>query len=120
MPKIADPMNLLVNSQAVEHEIQADENDSEVVMKVWVKELSFMQLQDAIKTFVNLSAGGSVDIDLANYWKYMFAEAIDKTEPRLTIPQMLSLRPFIANQITALLPQPQDLLANPLAGGASE
>mgnify|MGYP003113799616 CR=1 FL=1 len=120
MPKIADPMSLLVNSQAVEHEIQADENDPDVVMKVWVKELSFMQLQDAIKTFVNLSAAGSVDIDLANYWKYMFAEAVEKTEPRLTIPQMLSLRPFIANQITALLPQPQDLLANPLADGASE
>lgn len=120
MPKIADPMSLLVNSQAVEHEIQADENDPNVVMKVWVKELSFMQLQDAIKTFVNLSAAGSVDIDLANYWKYMFAEAVEKTEPRLTIPQMLSLRPFIANQITALLPQPQDLLANPLADGASE
>ena len=120
MPKIADPMSLLVNSQAVEHEIQADENDPDVVMKVWVKELSFMQLQDAIKTFVNLSAAGSVDIDLANYWKYMFAEAVEKTEPRLTIPQMLSLRLFIANQITALLPQPQDLLANPLADGASE
>ena len=120
MPKIADPMSLLVNSQAVEHEIQADENDPDVVMKVWVKELSFMQLQDAIKTFVNLSAAGSVDIDLANYWKYMFAEAVEKTEPRLTIPQMLSLRPFIANQITALLPQPQDLLANPLVDGASE
>ena len=120
MPKIADPMSLLVNSQAVEHEIQADENDSDVVVKVWVRELSFMQLQEAIKSFVNISANGSVDIDLANYWKYMFAEAIEKTEPRLTIPQMLSLRPFIANQITALLPQPQDLLSNPLAGGADE
>ena len=120
MPKIADPMSLLVNSQAVEHEVRADEEDPDVVVKVWVKELSFMQLQDAIKTFVNLSAAGSVDIDLANYWKYMFAEAVEKTEPRLTIPQMLSLRPFIANQITALLPQPQDLLANPLADGASE
>jgi len=120
MPKIADPMSLLVNSQAVENEIQADENDPDVVMKVWVKELSFMQLQDAIKTFVNLSAAGSVDIDLANYWKYMFAEAIEKTEPRLSIPQMLSLRPFIANQITALLPQPQDLMSGPLADGATE
>ena len=120
MPKIADPMSLLVNSQAVEHEIQADENDSDVVVKVWVRELSFMQLQEAIKSFVNISANGSVDIDLANYWKYMFAEAIEKTEPRLTIPQMLSLRPFIANQITALLPQPQDLLANPLVDGATE
>jgi len=120
MPKIADLTSLLVNSQAVEHEIQADENDPDVVVKVWVKELSFMQLQEAIKTFVNISAGGSVDIDLAQYWKYMFAEAIDRTEPRLSIPQMLSLRPFIANQITALLPQPQDLMSGPLADGATE
>ena len=120
MPKIADPMSLLVNSQAVEHAIQADENDPDVVVKVWVKELSFMQLQDAIKSFVTIGANGSVDIDLAAYWKYMFAEAIEKTEPRLSIPQMLSLRPFIANQITALLPQPQDLMSGPLADGATE
>lgn len=120
MPKIADPMSLLVNSQAVEHEIQADEKDPDVVVKVWVKELSFMQLQDAIKTFVNISTTGAVDIDLAAYWKYMFAEAIEKTEPRLSIPQMLSLRPYIANQIIALLPQPQDLMSGPLADGATE
>ena len=61
MPKIADPMSLLVNSQAVEHEIRADEEDPDVVVKVWVKELSFMQMQEAIKTFVAISADGSVD-----------------------------------------------------------
>lgn len=120
MTKIAEASRLLVNSTATEHEIQADEQDDELVVKVWVKELSFMQLQQAIKSFVTLSANGGVDIDLAAYWKYMFAEAIEKTEPRLTIPQMLSLRPFIANQITALLPQPQDLMADPLADGATE
>tara|TARA_R100001510_G_C7593608_1_gene162506 strand:- start:523 stop:885 length:363 start_codon:yes stop_codon:yes gene_type:complete len=120
MPKIADPMSLLVNSQAVEHEIRADEEDPDVVVKVWVKELSFMQLQEAIKTFVSISADGSIDIDLAQYWKYMFAEGIEKTEPRLSIPQMLSLRPYIATQITALLPQPQDMMSGPLADGATE
>ena len=45
-------MSLLVNSQATEHEIQADEEDPDVVVKVWVKELSFMQLQEAIKSFM--------------------------------------------------------------------
>jgi len=120
MPKIADPMSLLVNNQATKHEIRADEEDEDVIVEVWVKELSFMQMQDAIKTFVAISTDGNVDIDLGNYWKYMFVNAIDKMEPRLTIPQMLSLRPFIANQITALLPQPQDLLNNPLADGATE
>lgn len=117
MPKIADPMSLLVNNQAVEHEIKIDED---TVMKVYVKELSFMQLQEAVKTFVTISGNGNVDIDLANYWRYMFAEAIDRTEPRLTIPQMLSLKSSVAQQITSLLPQPQDLMANPLADGASE
>lgn len=120
MPKIADPMSLLVSSQSAEHEIRVNENDEDVVMKVWVKELSFMQLQEAIKTFVTISGNGSVDIDLANYWKYMFTNGIEKTEPRLTIPQMLVLKPFVAQQITSLLPQPQDLMANPLAGGANE
>ena len=106
MPKIADPMSLLVSSQAVEHEIRVNESDEDVVMKVWVKELSFMQLQDAIKTFVTISGTGSVDIDLANYWRYMFTNGIEKTEPRLTIPQMVALKPFVAQQIISLLPQP--------------
>jgi hypothetical protein len=109
-----------VNSQATEHEIQVNEDDDNAVMRVWVKELSFMQLQDAVKSFVSIKPNATVDIDLAAYWKYMFAEAIEKTEPRLTIPQMLSLKPFVAQQIIALLPQPQDLMANPLADGLTE
>lgn len=109
-----------MNSQATEHEIQVNEDDDNAVMKVWVRELSFMQLQDAVKSFVSIKSNATVDIDLAAYWKYMFAEAIEKTEPRLTIPQMLSLRPFVAQQIIALLPQPQDLMANPLADGLTE
>lgn len=120
MPKIADPMSLLVSNQAVEHEIRVSEDDEDVVMRVWVKELSFMQLQEAIKTFVTITTNGSVDIDLANYWKYMLINGIEKTEPRLTIPQMTALKPFVAQQITSLLPQPQDLMANPLADGANE
>jgi hypothetical protein len=117
---IADLTSLLVNNQSVEHEIKVNEDDENTVMKIWIKELSFMQLQDAIKTFVAIKSDGTVDIDLASYWKYMFAEAIDKSEPRLTIPQMLSLKPFVAQQIIALLPQPQDLMSNPLADGATE
>jgi len=109
-----------VSSQAVEHEISVNETDEDFVMKVWVKELSFMQLQEAIKTFVTISGTGNVDIDLANYWRYMFTNGIEKTEPRLTIPQMVALKPFVAQQIISLLPQPQDLMANPLADGANE
>ena len=38
MTKIAEASRLLVNSTATEHEIQADEQDDELVVKVWVKE----------------------------------------------------------------------------------
>lgn len=117
MVQIAELSSLLVNSEATEHRIKI--NDDEV-LSVWVKELSFMQMQQAIKSFVKIGTDSSIDIDLAQYWKYMFAEAIDRTEPRLSIPQMLSLRSDVALQITSLLPQPQDLMANPLVDGATE
>jgi hypothetical protein len=117
MVKIAELNSLLVKSQAEMHEIETGENE---ILKVWVKELSFMQMQNALKTFVNIGTDGSIDIDLASYWKHMFAECIEKTDPRITPTQMMQLNPFVAGQITALLPQPQDLISTPLSDGADE
>ena len=113
-------VSLLVNTTAKEHMISADPNNPDIGLKVWVRELSFMQMQNAIKTFLNITAQGGVDIDLAAYWKHMFAECIEKTEPRLTPTQMMQLQPYVAQQITALLPQPQDLINTPLSDGENE
>tara|TARA_R110000824_G_scaffold112769_5_gene262129 strand:- start:1285 stop:1659 length:375 start_codon:yes stop_codon:yes gene_type:complete len=113
-------ISLLVNTTAKEHMISASPDNPELGLKVWVRELSFMQMQNAIKTFLNITAQGGVDIDLASYWKHMFAECIEKTEPRLTPAQMMQLQPFVAKQITALLPQPQDLISTPLSDGENE
>ena len=113
-------ISLLVNTTAKEHMISASPDNPELGLKVWVRELSFMQMQNAIKTFLNITAQGGVDIDLASYWKHMFAECIEKTEPRLTPTQMMQLQPFVAKQITALLPQPQDLISTPLSDGENE
>ena len=112
--------SLLVTTNAKEHMVRADPDNPDIGLKVWIRELSFMQMQNAIKTFLNITAAGGVDIDLAAYWKHMFAECIEKTEPRLTPTQMMQLQPFVAQQITALLPQPQDLVNNPLSDGESE
>ena len=113
-------VSLLVNTSAVEHMIRADPNNPDIGLKIWVRELSFMQMQNALKTFVNIGTDGSIDIDLASYWKHMFAECIEKTDPRITPTQMMQLNPFVAGQITALLPQPQDLISTPLSDGADE
>ena len=127
MPPMKEPtmlvdnaMSLLVNTDAKEHMIRADPDNPDVGLKVWIRELSFMQMHNAIKTFVNIKGDGGIDIDLASYWKHMFTECIERTEPRLTPTQMMQLQPYVAQQLTALLPQPQDLISTPLSDGESE
>ena len=107
-------MSLLIDNNAKEHMIPVDPDNPDIGLKVWVRDLSFMDMQSAIKTFFSISSNGDIDIDLAAYWKHMFDLCIDRTEPRLTPTQFAQLNPFVAKQITALLPQPQELISNPL------
>ena len=109
--------SLLVSSGTTPHEIAVDPENPDVILRVWVKEMSFLQTQKAIAEVVQLTPDGQVNIDLANYWKYMITQCVDKTEPSMTTAQLYALKPDIANQITALLPQPQDLVAGPLEDG---
>jgi len=106
--------SLLITTTAKEHMVRVDPDNPDVGLRVWVRELSFMDMQNAIKTFFSISSSGDIDIDLAAYWKHMFSACVEKTEPRLTPAQLMQLQPYVAQQITALLPQPQDLVATPL------
>jgi len=116
--KIVEDVNsLLVNGISKEHHVSVD---ADTILKVWVKGLSFLEMQDAVKEVVNIDTTGDVEIDLAGYWRYMFMQCVERTEPEMSKTQLLSLKPEIATQITALLPQPQDLVAGPLGAGASE
>jgi|TARA_R100000315_G_C5219844_1_gene131967 hypothetical protein len=98
----------------VEHTIRVDPDDESAVMKVWVKDLTFLKMQEAIKSFVSITGAGNVDLDLAGYWKYMYAECVSRTQPNLTMIQLMGLNTYVGQQITALLPQPQDLITGPL------
>ena len=110
---VNDISSLLVTGGAKMHEIQVDPENN-LMMRVWVKELTFLQMQDAIKSFVDINAEGGVNLDLAGYWRYMMEKCIERTEPQMTKTQMLGLKTSVAQQITALLPQPQDLMMDPL------
>ena len=112
--------SLLITTNAKEHMVRVDPNNPDIGLKVWVRELSFMDMQSAIKTFFSISSSGDIDIDLAAYWKHMFDACVEKTEPRLSPTQLMQLQPFVAQQITALLPQHQDLVSNPLSSGENE
>ena len=114
---VNDIDSLLVQTGAICHEIPLGEGQH---MNVWVKELSFLQTQKAIKEVVNISGSGGVSVDLAGYWTYMMRQCIDRTEPSLSKAQILALKPSVAQLITALLPQPQDLMTGPLVDGEAE
>jgi len=111
---ISDINQLMAQSTPREHVVQINADDESVVMKVWVKDLTFLQMQEAVKSFVSIGGDGNIDLDLAGYWKYMMEQCIDHTEPKLTRTQMLGLSTYAGQQITALLPQPQDLVSDPL------
>ena len=116
--KIVEDINsLLVHGGTTAHDIDVGEDS---IIRVWIKELSFLDTQRAIKEFMSIDANGQLAMDIAGYWKYMFLEAIEKTEPRMSKSQLIRLKPDVAQQITSLLPQPQDLVAGPLEDGLSE
>lgn len=116
--KIVENINsLLVNGTSQQYDVSVSEDS---ILKVWIKELSFLDSQGALKEVVNITPGGEVEIDLAGYWKYMFQECIEKTEPNLSTAQLYALKPGVAAKITSLLPQPQDLLVGPLEAGLEE
>jgi len=113
--KIVEDINsLLVNKGAEEHEIAID---ADTIMKVWVKDLSFLESQKAVKEVVDINPAGDINIDMAGYWKYMLGQCVERTEPQLSTAQLYALKPAIAVKITALLPQPGDLVAGPLEPG---
>ena len=111
---IEDINSLMVNNAAQEHYISVD---AEQGMKVWVKELTFLEAQGAVKEFMDINPQTSeMSMDLGAYWRYMLMNAVDRTEPKMSKAQMLSLKPEILVQITSLLPQPQDVVGGPLVG----
>ena len=119
--KLLENINgLLVDSSTTPYDIRVDPDNPDVILRVWVKELSFIDSQQAIKEVVEVNTAGEVSINIGNYWKYMFNKCIDRTEPTMSKTQLLALKSEYATQIAAVLPQPEDLVAGPLVDGANE
>jgi hypothetical protein len=114
---IQDVSTILANNTVNEHTLSVDPDNPNIVMKVRVRELSFMDMQKAIKSFIALSASGEVEIDLAGYWRYMYEHCVVSTDPALNTTQMVGLNQYVGNQLAAILPQPQDLMSGPLVDG---
>ena len=117
---MSDISSLLNNESTTTHSVLVDEQNPNLIMKVEVRELSFLDMQSAIKSFINLTSSGEVEIDLAGYWKYMYEKCIVSTEPNLSKAQLMGLNGYVGSQVSAILPQPTDLLTGPLGIGNDE
>ena len=117
---VSDISSLLNNESTTTHSVLVDEQNPNLIMKVEVRELSFLDMQSAIKSFINLTSSGEVEIDLAGYWKYMYEKCIVSTEPNLSEAQLMGLNGYVGSQVSAILPQPTDLLTGPLGIGNDE
>jgi hypothetical protein len=84
--------------------------DREEYLKVWVKDPSWLEVDKAMNSLMNIDAKSqSMDIDLNAMFKYMVENFITKTEPSLSAIDILRLTPYVGNQIKEILPNPLDM-----------
>ena len=81
--------------------------DSDEHLKVWVKEPTFLQLEQAQMKMFNINmADKDVQFDISEVYRYLFDAFVDRTEPSLSPLDLLRLNPYVGNQIKAILPDP--------------
>jgi len=103
---VSDKTKLFIASNSECHEIKVSP-DSDEVLKVWIKEPTWLQVEQALSSVMNIdSASQSMDIDLNKMYRFMVKNFIDKTEPSLSATDLLRLTPYIGNQLKEILPNP--------------
>jgi len=84
--------------------------DKEEYLKIWVKEPTWLQVEQAMTSVMKLnSKTQEMDIDLNAMYRFIVDNFIEKTEPSLSAVEILKLNPYVGSQLKEILP-------NPLAG----
>ena len=103
---VSDKTKLFIASNSECHEIKVSP-DSDEVLKVWIKEPTWLQVEQALSSVMNIdSVSQSMDIDLNKMYRFMVKNFIDRTEPSLSSTELLKLTPYIGNQLKEILPNP--------------
>ena len=106
---------LLKNDDTTKHVIGIDPDDDTQVIEVWVRDISFLDIQAAAQHMLRIE-NNDVTLDFAGYWTFAFSNWITKTNPSLTTDELLSLKGHVGEQVCKVLPQPQEM-AEALQGG---
>ena len=103
---VNDKNALFIGSESVLHYVKVSP-DSEEYLKVWIKQPTWLQVEQATTSVLKLNAKTQeMDLDLNAMYKFMVDNFIDKTEPSLSAVDLLRLTPFVGNQLKEILPNP--------------
>ena len=92
--------------------------DSDEILKVWIKEPTWLQVEQSLSKLMKLDTSGNMDIDLNELYRYLVEEFIEKTEPSLTPLEIMRLNPYIGMQLKDVLPNPFEELSGDDTGKA--
>jgi hypothetical protein len=81
--------------------------DSEEYLKVWIKEPTWLQVEMAMAAVMKVDPKTqSMEIDMNAMYRFMVENFIEKTEPSLSMIDILRLNPYVGNQLKEILPNP--------------
>ena len=103
---VNDKSVLFALNETTMHELRVSPN-SEQIMKVWVKEPTWLQVEQALSSVMDLNQQTqSLNLDLNKMYRFMVENFIEKTEPSLNTLELLKLSPYIGSQLKEVLPNP--------------
>ena len=105
MKVVNDKNTLFVRTETMMHEIKVAP-DSDEILKIWVKEPTWLQVEQAMTAIMKIDTSGGIDLDLNTMYRFLCKEFIEKTEPSLTTTEILKLNPYVGSQLKNVLPNP--------------
>jgi len=106
MEVVSDKNRLFAATETREHQLQVEPN-SDDILRVWIKEPTWLQVEQALSSVMKLDSGTqSLDLDLNKMYKFMVENFIEKTEPDLSPLELMRLSPYIGAQLKDILPNP--------------
>ena len=108
---VTDKNALFAQVQTECHHIRVNP-DTDEYLKVWIKEPTWLQVEQALSSVLIMEAGNqSMDLDMNAMYKFMVENFIEKTDPQLSSIELLRLSPYVGAQLKEILPNPfEDLM----------
>ena len=109
MENIVNDKNRLFAAIETECHVLKVDATSEDVLKVWVKEPTWLQVEQALSSIMKLDANQGMELDLNAMYKFMINNFIEKTEPTLSSLELMRLSPYIGSQLKDYLTSNVDI-----------